>query len=95
MIMRVFPPIKTVYPKVCFARAGDVLELPEEPGELQLVCCFDMGKPYKPLASNGLYSNENPHFLVNLKTGMAQPMPHLSSRAKPVRDVAVQYCEAE
>ena len=76
-------------PKVCFAKPGDVIELPDEPGTLYLVCCYDLGQPRNPLASNGLYSDFNPHFLVELVTGQARKLPHLSSRARIVRDVAI------
>lgn len=77
-------------PKVCFLKPGDVIELPDEPGTLYLVCCYDLGQPRNPLASNGLYSNFNPHFLVELVTGQARKMPHPSSRARiRLVDVAV------
>ena len=76
-------------PKVCFAKAGDVIELPDEPGTRYLVCRYDIGRPNPALASNGLYSNENPHFLVELVTGQARSMPHLSSLARIVKDVAI------
>lgn len=76
-------------PKVCFAKPGDVIELPDAFGTLFLVCCYDLGRPRNPVASNGLYSDENPHFLVDLINGQARPMPHLSSRARIVRNVAV------
>ena len=76
----------TQHPKICFAHPGDVLEID---GSLFLVCRYDIGKPNNQLTSNGLYSNENPHFLVDLESGQARPMPHLSTRARPVWDVAV------
>jgi hypothetical protein len=74
------------HPKVCFRKPGDVIEIG---GTLFLVCRYDLGRPNNPLASNGLYSNENPHFLVDLVTGQARPMLHLSARVRHVTDVAV------
>ena len=77
---------KPEYPKICFAHTGDVLEIE---GTLFLVCQYDIGKKYNPLASNGLYSNENPLFLVDLENGMARTMPHLSTRARNVKNIAI------
>jgi hypothetical protein len=96
--------VDTRPPKICHARPGDVVRLgdtspsgfaqtpvPNGEGEPQLymVCRFDIGKAKLRDCSSGLYTEENPLFLVSLTTGEARPMPHLSSRVEIVRDVQV------
>ena len=79
--------------KLCHARPGDVFRIPSKgPGEqLFLLCRHDIGKPdlRKQHLSNGLYSEENPLFAVNLETGEASILPHLSSGVEIVRNVAL------
>jgi hypothetical protein len=80
-------------PKLCHAKAGDVIRIPGDLA-LYLVCRHDIGKKQRPkIAGNGLYSEENPMFMVNLETGEASALPHYSSRVEIVRDVAV--CKIE
>lgn len=44
---------------------------------------------------NGPYSDEREHFLVNLETGEACAMPHLSSRCEIVRNIAMIEIEED
>lgn len=89
--------VNTRLPKVCFARAGDVICLPDEKGNViddpYLVCVFTLDNilPKKLVASNGLYSSEDTYYLVNLRTGMPKKMPHLSSRMVPLADAFLSY----
>lgn len=82
-------------PKLCHAKPGDCVRLPDRDGnltdELFMVCAFPVkGKrAARPLISHGLYDDERPLFLVSLETGLAREMPHLSSRAEIVRDVVL------
>lgn len=80
--------------KLCHARPGDVVQLLDAnleplPG-IYVVSIFwtdDQKKPSKPgRALNGLYSVDDPLFLVNAETGEARMMPHLSSRVVIIRD---------
>lgn len=92
-------------PKLCHARPGDVIRMgdttvsghPTGEGESQLylVCRHDVGKQKMREVSHGLYDESNPIFLVNLTTGEARPMPHLSSRVEIVRDVQVVEGEVD
>lgn len=76
--------------KLGHVRPGDVIRFPDVGSALYLVCRHDIGKPKAPKrASNGLYSEENPVFKVNLETGEASILPHLSSGVEIVRNVAV------
>ena len=76
--------------KLCHARPGDVIRT-SPGGPLHLVCLYDLSRPRLcDPKSNGLYSEENPVFAVNLETGLASPLPHLSSKVEIVRDVAVR-----
>jgi hypothetical protein len=87
--------INTALPKLCHAQAGDVVRITDSCGELlpalYLVSVFnEKGKRAgRPGLLHGLYDDERPFFLVDLATGVAQPMPHLSSRVQIVRNVAV------
>lgn len=88
--------VDTRLPKLCIMKPGDVIEIHPngghscEPG-IYLVCVFEVkGKrAARPLMSHGLYDDERPMFLVNLRTGAAVPMPHLSSRVEPIRDARI------
>ena len=78
--------------KLCHARVGDVIRIPSQGTDLFLLCRHDIGKPglRKPHVANGLYSEEfRAVFKVNLETGEASPLPHLSSGVEIVRNVAV------
>ena len=68
-------------PKICHAHVGDVV-FEKESSEPFLVCAWnDFGKlkPARPGMMQGLYDSEERLFLVSLSTGLAKPMPHLSS----------------
>jgi len=78
-------------PKLCHFLPGDVIQLVEQnadqtvlPG-IYVVACFsaqsEKATRRASHAMNGLYSFEDPLFLVNVETGEAIKMPHLSSRA--------------
>ena len=65
----------------CHFRPGQCVRLFNESGEEQgiyLVC--SVGELKAELGSSGLYKANVPVFLVNLNTGIAQSLPHLSSR---------------
>ena len=67
--------------KVCHFRPGDCVRLFDNEGTEQglfLVC--SAGPLTKALGSSGLYKADSQVFLVDLKTGIAQSLPHLSSR---------------
>ena len=82
------------YPKVCHAKPGDIIQLLEDDGEpgkgLYMVCIYwreGQKKSRKPLNGlNGLYNIEQPLFLVNIETGEAKNMIHLSERASIIND---------
>ena len=86
--------IQLTYPnltKLCHVRPGEVFRIPGKgPGEqLFLLCRYDVGRAKTVLSDNGLYSEENPLFKVNLETGEASILPYLSSSVEIVRDVAI------
>ena len=67
--------------KACHVRPGQCVRLYSEDGieqGLYLVCTT--GKMRTDLGSSGLYKADFPVFLVDLQTGIARDMPHLSSR---------------
>lgn len=76
--------------KLCHAQPGDVIRIPQFPS-LYLVACFAMKgcKPARAGATNGLYSDERPLFMVDLASGEARELPHLSSLVEIVRGAAV------
>lgn len=82
-------------PKVCLFAPGDCLRLLNKDGtvgkKLFMVCRHTIDpKKRAPIgASNGLYSEENPLFLVNLESGEAHAMPHLSAKAVRVDDAYI------
>lgn len=82
--------------KLCHARSGDVVRLRNlETGDIEsdlLIVCVDgtsNERALRPGAPHGLYDEQRPLFLVDLATGKAQKMPHLSKRIEIVRNVAV------
>lgn len=88
--------VNTRMPKLCFAKPGACVQLfnsstGEIDNDLYIVCVFNQSgkRPAPALASNGLYSDERPLFLVNLCSGEAIPMPHLSSRIQLIKDAHV------
>lgn len=89
--------INTRLPKTCFARAGEIICLVDEKGNVIddpfLVCVLTLDSiaPKKIVASNGLYSAEEDYYLVNLRTGLPRKMPHLSSRINILRDAFLSY----
>jgi hypothetical protein len=86
--------LNTTLPKLCFASPGDVVRLLDDCGNEQpepfLVCVVNSGaKPMPRHASNGLYSEDRPLFLVSIATGATRAMPHLSKRVRILRDAAI------
>jgi len=77
--------------KLCHLTPGEVFRIPSRGHEgLFLLCRHDIGKQKVPKGtSNGLYSEENPLFAVNLETGETIRLPHLSSHVEIVRNVAI------
>lgn len=85
--------VDTSKPKLCHAMPGDCVQLLAENAEilpqLYMVCVNPLNPQNRPapkFAMNGLYSDERPLFLVNMETGQAAKMPHLSERVIIVRD---------
>lgn len=82
-------------PKLCHAKPGDTVRLPDREGnlldELFMVCAFPVkGKrAARPMVLHGLYDDERPLFLVSLETGLARGMPHLSSQVEIVSDLVL------
>jgi hypothetical protein len=67
-------------PKLCSAAVGDVVQIEDV---TYIVCAVNaVGKRKARPISLGLYDDERPLFLVNLASGEAVPMPHLSSRVE-------------
>lgn len=88
----------THLPKICHAPVGSLVQLPttdREPTDadpVYLVCAFQADKHQRaarPLMTHGLYDDQRQLFLVNVATGEAIAMPHLSSRALIVRDATI------
>lgn len=87
-------------PKLCHAKVGDLVRLPlrnseycEEMAPYYIVCADSSDKRLKigrPGMMHGLYDDERPLFLVDLATGEAIKMPHLSSRVEIIRADHVQ-----
>lgn len=80
--------VDTRLPKLCHAKPGDIVRL--ENG-LHMVCAFPVkGKrAARPMMMHGLYDDERPLFLVNMASGEAVVMPHLSTRLEIVHDVTL------
>lgn len=80
--------VDTRLPKLCFAKPGDVISIDNE---IFMVCVMNIkaARAAPLLASNGLYSEERPLFLVNVASGVAVQMPHLSSRVEILHDATI------
>lgn len=82
--------------KLCHLKPGDTVRLLgsklQQKEEVYVVAVFnEPGKhAARPLMSHGLYDEERPLFLVNLDTGEAIRMPHLSSLVLPVDGVFLE-----
>jgi hypothetical protein len=97
--MRVF--INKV-PKLCSVPVGSVVRLrddlltePKEEDPVYLVCAFNVPgrRPARELMTHGLYDEERPLFLVDLRTGTAIAMPNLSSRVQVLKDASITLTE--
>lgn len=80
--------------KMCHARPGDIIQKLNsdlEPTDgLFVVGVFPApNRAPRKLGGMGLYNEDQPLFLVNLETGEAGPLPHLSSRVVIVKDMAL------
>lgn len=77
-------------PKLCHREAGQVIRIEpttdeKTPAGIYMICRFDTGKTKRcSWAPSGLYTEENPLFLVNLANGEAVKMPHLSTRIEHI-----------
>jgi hypothetical protein len=82
--------VNTQLPKICHARAGSIIRLPNEktgevlPARFMLVA-IELDKPSTrtraPYGSPaGLFNEERQLLLVSLETGIARKVPHLSTR---------------
>jgi hypothetical protein len=89
--------VNSKYVKMCWAKPGDVVrligaDLQVDPA-MYLVCAVGDGikgkRAARELASNGMYDDQRPLFLVNIETGILMNMTHLSGRVDIIRDVAV------
>lgn len=88
--------------KMCHARPGDVIRLASGPDVEQtdplymlIVLPHDAATLPVPVTdkvhTDGLYSDPRPLALVNLETGIARKLPHLSSRVEILRDATILY----
>lgn len=83
--------VNTRLPKLCHARPGQIIRLPDrETGEvlpeLFILVAIALDKPsrrkHPPYGSSaGLYNEERELLLISLTTGRARKLPHLSDRA--------------
>lgn len=94
--MSAIPLVRTDLPKICHARVGQPVRLPNAAGDIEpevfVICAEDAPgrRPGRSGQSQGLYDDQRKLFLVSMLTGQARPMPHLSSRAQLLKhsDVA-------
>lgn len=81
--------------KLCHAKPGDAVRIIDKNGnrsaEVYLVAFMEKKgcSAARECASNGLYSDDRPLFLVDTGTGQAVTMPHLSSRVLILRAAAI------
>jgi len=94
--------VRTDLPKLCHFKPGDVVQLPngengELTDELYLICFLPKPTNHRQRRKQavatgfGLYGfDAGELFIVNLETGEARGMPHLSSRVCVRRDVVLE-----
>lgn len=70
--------------KFCHSRVGDVVEIFTDNKSSGFFPVCSAGKLERELKSAGLYDADKPIFLVELSTGIAHPVPYLSSRCVTV-----------
>lgn len=71
--------------KVCHTRPGDLVRIHAFDGVergLFLVC--SAGKISRELKSAGLYESDKPVFMVDIRSGVAEQLPHLSAHVAAV-----------
>lgn len=80
-------------PKLCSAPVGSVVQVDDK---IYLVCAFNPGgkRAARPNMSQGLYDDERDLFLVEMATGEAVKMPHLSSRVDILHTAVLTLGEA-
>lgn len=80
--------VDTRQPKLCSASVGSVIQIEEK---IYMVCAFNPGdkRSARPNMSHGLYDDERDLFLVDVASGEAIKMPHLSSRVEILRDAVL------
>lgn len=84
--------VNTRLPKLCHARPGQIIRLPDRQTgevlpELFVLVALDLDKPSRrkraPYGSSaGLYNEERELLLISLTSGRARKLPHLSDRAE-------------
>lgn len=81
--------------KLCFAKQGDVVRIPEDKRGDRLYIVTVLSLPHLKKAAaeanNGLYSDERPFALVDLESWEMFPVPHLSSRVEVLEDATIMY----
>lgn len=88
-------------PKLCHARPGDVVRIPSDEGigadqSHYLIAVATTAKGKRAMRegmSHGLYDEQRPLFLVDLASGEARAMPHLSSRVEIVKSAVLEIHE--
>lgn len=94
--------VNTKLPKICHARVGDLVRLPDpETGDVLDEVFMVCAKPEQPkrrtrkAQRSTLSYEKDPVFLVSLTTGELREMPHLSSRVSLVADADKPSFECE
>jgi len=84
-------------PKLCHAEIGGLVQLLDDNfnplPDMYLVCSCNGAVVHKKFEMYGLYSQKEPLFLVNIRTGEAQKMPHLSSRVVILSDAELHLVD--
>lgn len=84
-------------PKLCHAEIGGLVQLLDDNfnplPDMYLVCSCNGAVVHKKFEMYGLYSQKEPLFLVNIRTGEAQKMPHLSSRVVILNDAELHLVD--
>lgn len=85
-------------PKLCSVKVGDVVRLPKNDGTdlpddapIYMVCVDKTSgaRAGRSDLSIGLYDEKRPLFLVDLRSGEATKMPHLSTRIEHVESATL------
>ncbi len=88
--------INTKLHKLCSARPGDAIRLLDAAGaelpDTYIIAVMEQKgrRAMRPNRTEGLYDEERPLFMVNLETGQAEALPHLSSRVQILQYAVVE-----